>query len=485
MQSRRQAPIQLKPATSLDVVYKTLQPAPLQTPAELQAFYSEEINKVRGGDKMERIQRRLDRAANDGIPFKACVMGHRGVGKSTELSRLIQQVKHQFVAIRIEALSDLDPGSFRPLDIVLLMMVQVAEQTAKPIDEDGAGQPPSDQRLREIWDWFATEKEIREQSQLANLTVEAGAGVKENSLWNQVLGLFANLKGDIKFASTRKTEVVEYRLTRLSSLLEIANRLLDDCNGLLLKATGKQWLFIGEDFDRAGIPDERITELFVTYANIFQALRTHLIFNLPIGLYYSAAASRLPFAQDCSFVIPDTPVYRADHQLNSKGCLAVDDVLKSRMDLRLFESASVRLQAIVASGGNLRDLFALVNYAADNALGRGASQINAADMNDSVTNLRSDYQRRLGQSPYDKEAITYSQKADLLSRIYNGDAEAQMTDPVMYSLLNSRAVQEFVNGSRWFGLHPLVVDLLVGQKRLEPQEGEAGVRGGTQYIPKS
>ncbi len=116
------------------------------------------------------------------------------------------------MAIRIEALSDLDPGSCRPLDIVLLMMVQVAEQTAKPIDTDGAGQPPPDQRLREIWDWFATEKEIREQSQLANLTVEAGAGVKEDSLWNKVLGLFANLKGDIKFASVRKTEVVEYRL---------------------------------------------------------------------------------------------------------------------------------------------------------------------------------------------------------------------------------------------------------------------------------
>ncbi len=210
--------------------------------------------------------------------------------------------------------------------------------------------------------------------------------------------------------------------------------------------------------------------MFVTYANIFQALRTHLIFNLPIGLYYSAAAPRLPFAQDCSFVIPDTPVYRADHRLNRKGCLAVQAVLKSRMDLGLFESASVELQAIVASGGNLRDLFALVNYAADNALSREASQINAADMTDSVTNLRSDYQRRLGQSPYDKEEITYGQKADLLSRIYNGDAEAQMTDPVMYSLLNSRAVQEFVNGSRWFGLHPLVVDLLVEQGRLQPVE---------------
>jgi hypothetical protein len=39
--------------------------------------------------------------------------------------------------------------------------------------------------------------------------------------------------------------------------------------------------------------------------------------------------------------------------------------------------------------------------------------------------------------------------------------------------LNARSIQEF-NGQRWFGVHPLVVDILVGQKHLN-----VGAAGGT------
>lgn len=96
-------PLQKTPATKLEDVYKTLQPQPLQTPEELRAFYRDSINAVRRGDKTQRLQLGLKRAYDDLIPFKACVMGHRGVGKSTEISRLIQQVQAQFYAIRYPA----------------------------------------------------------------------------------------------------------------------------------------------------------------------------------------------------------------------------------------------------------------------------------------------------------------------------------------------------------------------------------------------
>ncbi|NJP09215.1 MAG: hypothetical protein HC866_06770 [Leptolyngbyaceae cyanobacterium RU_5_1] len=461
--SQSSAVQQTTPATSLEDVYKTLQPEPLETPEELAAFYQAAINQVRGGDKIERIRLRLGRAYRDGIPFKACVMGHRGVGKSTELSRLIERINNQFRVIRFSAMTVLDPGSFRPLDVLLLMMAEVAERTALLVQQGGAGKRPSEARLREIWDWFATEKDTREQAQTMAATVEAGVGAKEESLWSKIVGLFATLKGEIKFAATRKQEVVEYRVSRLTSLIEVANRLLDECNQALRTASGHQWLFIGEDFDRAGIPNQRIEDLFVTYANIFQDLRTHLIFTLPIGLYYSSSAPRLPFPGDCSFVIPDTPMYQPDHTANAIGREAVQKVLAARMNLDLFEPEQM-MRLIVASGGNLRDLFSLVNYAADSALLRSATQINAEDVQGAIVNLRSDYERRLGLSPFDRETVTYDDKAALLERIYNGEKEAQITDPV-YSLLNSRAVQEF-NGQRWFGVHPLVVDILVGQGRL-------------------
>jgi hypothetical protein len=142
--------LQTTPATSLQDVYRTLQPTPLETPEQLKAFYQPAINETRGGDKMKRLRLRLNRAAQDGIPFKACIMGHRGVGKSTELSCLIEDVKNQFSTIRFSATTALDPGNFRPLDVVLLMMAEVVEHTAKPIEAGGAGWLPSNARLRDM-----------------------------------------------------------------------------------------------------------------------------------------------------------------------------------------------------------------------------------------------------------------------------------------------------------------------------------------------
>lgn len=314
---------------------------------------------------------------------------------------------------------------------------------------------------------------------------EAGGGVQADSLWGQVLGLFASLKSEFKFASTRKKEIIEYRLSRLSTFINVANHILADCNQKLQQTIGRQWLFIGEDFDKAGIPSDAIENLFITYANIFSALETHLIFNLPIGLYNSSPAIRLSFPPERSLIIPDTPVFHPDHSPNEKGRKAIRSVLEARVTPDLFEADQME-RLIVASGGNLRDLFALVNYAADTATLRNESsqnnnstpKIDQDDANSAIRNLRSEYERRLGQNPYDKDEITYEKKAELLKRIYDGDKEAQIPNPVLYALLNDRAVQEF-NGERWFGLHPLVVDLLNVQGRI-PLSPSGGVPGGTQ-----
>ena len=405
-------------------------------------------------------------------------MGHQGVGKSTELTRLIHQIDHQFCVLRFNAVADLNPGKFSPLDVLLLMMAEVTEKTAAPVSQGGAGCQPPESRLQEIWDWFASEKEIRGRVTQSDIGVEAGAGAKQDSLWGKVLGLYASLKGEIKFSASRKQEVVEYRLTRLNTLIDLANHLLDDCNQLLRDVRGCEWLFIGENFDRAGIPSDIIEDLFITYANIFSELNTHLIFNLPIGLYYSSAAVRLPFPSDHSLVIPDTPVFDRDHAPNHDGRAAVRAVLEARVQTDLFEAGQME-RLIVASGGNLRDLFAMVNYAADTATLRETNNgnINAGDVNSAIQNLRSDYERRLGQNPYDKEPITYDKKAALLKQIYDGKKEAQITDPVLYALLSARAVQEF-SGERWFGVHPLVVDILNAQGRI-PRSPDGETLGGT------
>jgi hypothetical protein len=104
-------------------------------------------------------------------------------------------------------------------------------------------------------------------------------------------------------------------------------------------------------------------------------------------------------------------------------------------------------------------------------------QIGKADADRAINELRTEYTRRLGVGPYDPTPLTYPQKAERLVAIYHRVPGYDVPDPVLYSLLNARAVQEF-NGERWFGVHPLVVDILEAQGRLKAPEG-GRVAGGT------
>ena len=363
--------------------------------------------------------------------------------------------------------------------------MEVAQRTAEPVAAGGAGKKPSDDCLRKVVEWFSVEKETITRATKADVELAAGGGPGADSWWGKALGLFMSIKGEIKYASTREHQVVSYRLSRLDDLIKAANCLLCECNKLMREATGCDWLFIGEDFDKAGIAPKQTEDLFVSYSNVLRDLDAHLIFNIPISLGYAPKAVSLPVPNHLIFCVPDTMVFHRDHFPHLKGRAAVEAVLEARIDPVLF-GPNQMMRLIVASGGNLRNLFSLTNNAADTALLRGASQIGADDVTISIRQLRTDYERQLGESPYDLETSTdgkprplsYEQKALRLLRIYRQEATAKVPDPILYSLLRSRAVQEF-NGERWFGVHPLIVDILVAQGKIDRPNGQ-GVPGGTE-----
>ncbi len=463
------------PATTLEEIYLTLSPRPLTTVKEINAFYRQEMNEVRGGDKIRHLKLGLQRV-NNNTYYKGCFMGHPGVGKSTELTRLIndEDIIKSFCAIRFSVLSDLDPRNFNPLDVVLLMVVEIVEQTYQVTEKS-----PKDITLLKLKDWYNTKEVTRKQNEQGNLSMEAGGGVKDNSIWNQVLGLFASVKGELRFASSREEKVVEYRIKRFNELVEITNNLLGECNQLLQEKENRQWLLIGEDFDKAGVSTDAIKALFINYGNIFKDLNVHLIFNIPMGLYNSSEGIKLIFPFETCHLIPDTTVFCQDHSPNDKGRNALEKVLEARINLDLFEAGQIT-RLIIASGGNIRDLFSLVNYAADTAILDGKETIEADHVTVAIGNLRTEYERRLGENPFDKDNIPFEEKTELLKRIYDQEPNAQIPNKVLYVLLYTRAIQELNKGKgkRCFGVHPLVVDILNEQGTI-PFSAQGGVPGGT------
>jgi hypothetical protein len=452
-------------AKDLGDLHFTLHPEPLTKPEEFRQFYRGQVNQVRGEDTVSRLSLKLQQAYRT-LPFKAFVMGHPGVGKSTEISRLLDRVKDQHVGIRLSIATELNPASFKVFDVLLLMLVRLAEE-ADRLKAIPLGGMLSQHLVSDIEQWFGTQQVKSSRAESTTVGMEAGAGIKGDSLWAGLLGLFASAKAEMKYAADRKTETIEYRLQRLPDLVDLCNRLIDVCNQTMLDKSGKEWLLVVEDLDKTGISPQQLQELFIQYGTVFQDLRVNMIFTIPVWLAYSPEANRLPFERH---MIHDTPVYDRNHDPHANGRAAVQSVLEARVSTSIFaEGQMTRL--IVASGGNLRDLFNLVLDAGEGALARNsaATVIGPDDAKAAVNKMRREYRMKLGQSPYDARPISYSDKSAKLLAVYGVTPDSDIPDPVLYSLLRGRAIQEF-NGEGWFGVHPLVVDILKEQQHLRPQD---------------
>jgi hypothetical protein len=353
--------------------------------------------------------------------------------------------------------------------VLILMMIRMTEE-AHAVSSDLLQSHLSNGLVSEIQQWFSAVTRKRTTAQAVSAAVEAGAGVRGGSLLNSLFGLFASAKGEIKYASDRSSEAIDTELRRLPELVSLCNRLINACETVLQKAENKKWLLIIEDLDKTVIPPQQLQDLFVQYGTVFQDLAVSLIFTIPVWLGYSPDRNRLPFDYH---MIHDTPVFEKDHAPHHRGRDALRQVLEARMSPDLFaENQMTKL--IVASGGNIRELFRLVSDAGDRAVLKDsdAKSIGEDECIAAIQANRRDYRRILGQSPYDSQSISYEEKLKKLLAVYSGDQDAQIPDLILYSLLRARAIQEF-NGEGWFGLHPVVVDILKEQGHL-PSESPGG-----------
>jgi hypothetical protein len=99
---------------------------------------------------------------------------------------------------------------------------------------------------------------------------------------------------------------------------------------------------------------------------------------------------------------------------------------------------------------------------------RYANTISAEDADTAVAGLRIDYKNSLGSTGQDDAETPLSKKLDRLVAIYQRkDPSVEVPDPVLYLLLRRRCVLQY-NGAGWVGVHPLLVDLLIEFRKLEP-----------------
>lgn len=453
----------LVPATTLAEMYQTLSPAPLVGRDSLRAFYRSELNQVRGKDEAKRLKLRLERT--DGPYFHAFLVGQPGAGKSTEISRFVEMIDDGYRVLRLSVVNELNPATFQPMDVLLLIVFQLAQAVEKLNLEtpDKITLPPS--LLADLLRFFAVEAVSTQAVDSKELDGKAEVSLGFPKLWQSFLGLSVAAGGKLKVGYQQETKLVQYRFQMLSTLASLADRFVDECNALLRQVEGKQWLVVLEDFDRPGLSGEALRTVLVEQGGLLDQLPLHLLVTVPAWLIYSADAERLPFRQCGHFVLTDTPVFDKSHAPDVAGRDALKAVLFARAERGLFAGRTAEL-LIVASGGNVRELFTMTLEAADRAALAERQAIGEDDVWQAIRQARSNYRNRLGSAKEDADAVPYAILREKLLAVYRMEAESDVRDAALNRLLQTRAILHF-NGDYWYGVHPLVVDILKEQKHLE------------------
>jgi hypothetical protein len=250
----------LQPPKTLAEAAATLVKRPLETQDEFDAFYSEKYCRARGIDRFAHLRVELTRCYQR-APFHGFVMGHPGVGKSTEISRLLLRVADRFQAIRLSVATEIYSGDFRLQDLLWLMIVRMIEATDSPTVIGFSGKLPSS----------LLEDVKTELSQRWIETLGLRAGELEGGFG---LPVIAKIRFNLRLQRTEKKQ--EYSLPELADLVYLVNRVFEECNQVLRREMRQEWILVVEDFEKHGIATDSLRKLFVDNSSLFERLTCHL-----------------------------------------------------------------------------------------------------------------------------------------------------------------------------------------------------------------
>jgi hypothetical protein len=430
---------------------KAFRPEPLNA-EEMKDFYSEALNRQRGTYLLRRLKDDLLESLEQGFFFKGVLYGNRGVGKSTEINRLLAQpdITQTFLVVRLDALNDLNPQTFSVADVLLLVITSLIQACWDKCRELRENFNEAATMLADVQQPIAPFFPDLQQKEQLTKTV-GGSGE---------LALLRTIKLGIRVEGQRKVDTVSQRET-LTELTAVLDR---QVNAIRERLPDLELLVIGENFDKEQIPQALLQDTFVQYSSVLRDLRLHTLFTLPVPFIYSFG-EQLVFRRENRYPIYDVPVCDKVHRRDESGCEAVLDLMRKRADLPAIFAPDALEHLLRASGGDLYRLFALVINSGRLARYRHEDNpdseriVMLADVQTAVREQLGIFRNEMGTAPNDPDDTTWEAKLRKLRDIYEGDPAANVPDKPLYQLLRRRAVL-FFNGKGRYGLHPLAVEIL-------------------------
>lgn len=416
-----------EPARNIDDALDALDQSPLK-PGDSRYI---DCSRIRG-DVQKHIIRMFQRYAKAGWDFHLLFTGYRGNGKTTELYQLQNKLKPGYEVFYFDAAKELDMNNLVLSDLLLA----IAEKTVEGMNRSGYHLP--EKLLEDVGDWFF--EKILEKS--ANIAAEIGAKA-DIGIPGWVSAITAQIFTSVKTGSEIR-ETMRHKLDRnLTELIEKVNALLTAAREEVKTTHKHDLLFIIDSLDRLRVGLDR--QLFLIDGDRLKQLKGNFIYVVPISLLYDEQINLSPFAET-KVILPMISIYRRGIERREHGyhIAHLRDLLKKRIMIdRLFTHTDETINdLILASGGHLRDLIKLANYACFES----DDTVTPEHVSVAINRLILDYERAIRDDEYEHLVNTY------LSQTTSND---ETINKLIYT--NSILVYQESNAEEWKDVHPAVV----------------------------
>jgi GTPase SAR1 family protein len=388
--------------------------------------------------------------ANNKIIFT----GHRGSGKSTLLGQFCREMQDQdkykdkyFVVFF--SISDLiEMSDVNHVNILFAMAVKLMEEAKQQKIKI------SKKTETAFYLWFDKHTKTETNSRESTLELETGIDSGADAWF---IKFFAKLKATLKANSVIRDEIKHEFTRKISDLVERVN----DIAGVIEASSGKEILVVIDGLDKLDL--ELVDRVYRNnISSLFQP-QFRIIYTIPMaatrdlslrGIIKDATKNRIQSMWATKFF----PL-GAEKQPNAvpvaESVKVFEEILSKRMPLELIEPEVVQM-IILKSGGALREFIRIARQCCQICLVKLRQdptiqniKITEEVFKKAITELRIEMTEPLGQNAF-----------DILAQVYKNYAPQDGMDQIFLDLLHELYILEYKNDDLWFGVNPIVKDLL-------------------------
>ncbi len=406
----------------------------------------------RGENPANRLIRQF--GSNKEKNFKILFAGFRGCGKSTELLKVKRNLDKDFVIDIFSVREKLDPNNFSISELLIAITMDLLAFVYQNHDAIKLSKALTEK----LETWSA--KTVKEKVSYNYANMQTGAGVDIKAGLGMLLNLFAKLSFDFK-AGRKFTEIASIETEKtLSDLLLHCNLIVEEIKTQLHKIGKSNIIIIVDDLEKV---NPEITEkLFFNYSSQLTSIACSFIYTFPISLIFNPMYGIIIGEFSSNLVLPMIKVHDKEWNDYEPGMQVLSDIIDRRIDKTGNLVPPLLLKRFIRMcGGSLRDLFRMLNLAAQNALDYDRKIIEEKDYKYSVDKLKNDMSNALAYN--EKNGMSPQDYYDLLAKCYNDKDKKPMNERGMLDLRHNMCVLGY-NSENWYDVHPVVKELLQDKK---------------------